>query len=107
MLAHRVSYELHKTSIPEGKLVCHTCDNGFCVNPDHLWLGTYSDNAIDMVQKGRKNAARGERSGSAKLTDIKVKEIRDFRTQKMMIKDIAILYNVSMSSIERIITGET
>src|SRR6187455_237481 len=66
--AHRFSYQLHIGKIPKGKHVLHKCDNRACVNPDHLFLGTQSDNNLDMYKKGRCRGPRGERNALAKLT---------------------------------------
>jgi hypothetical protein len=51
--AHRASYEAFKGPIPAGMLVQHSCDNRWCVNPDHLSLGTDATNALDKQIKGR------------------------------------------------------
>lgn len=51
--AHRFSYSSFIGPIEAGKLICHKCDNKWCVNPDHLFMGTGSDNMMDCVNKGR------------------------------------------------------
>jgi hypothetical protein len=54
--AHRAVYEfVHNVTLPKGVDVCHTCDVRHCVNPDHLFIGTRSDNMRDCVAKGRLN----------------------------------------------------
>lgn len=54
MQAHRASWIIHNGIIPSNKYVCHTCDNIICTNPDHLFLGSPSDNTRDMLKKGRR-----------------------------------------------------
>lgn len=55
ILAHRFSCELFN-GLPDGLYACHRCDMPSCVNPSHLFAGTATDNARDMVAKGRWNA---------------------------------------------------
>jgi hypothetical protein len=56
--AHRYVWQSLRGAIPEKMMVCHTCDNPRCVNPDHLFLGTNSDNQRDSSAKGRHRNSR-------------------------------------------------
>jgi HNH endonuclease len=56
-LVHRLAWEKAFGPIPPGMKVCHHCDVGHCVNPEHLFLGPQRINVEDMMNKGR-HAAR-------------------------------------------------
>ena len=54
VLAHRLVAELTYGPIPKGMVVMHSCDNCLCVNPDHLSIGTYRQNNLDVYARGRR-----------------------------------------------------
>lgn len=57
-LASRVAWTIVNGPIPDGLFVLHRCDDGVCCNPAHLFLGTRSDNSLDMIAKGRQSQPR-------------------------------------------------
>jgi len=78
--ATHIALLLHGRPRPTHKAIaCHTCDVTFCVNPDHLYWGTPSQNQKDALTRNRKTMmppTHGEANYSAKLTDAMVREIR-------------------------------
>lgn len=64
---HAYVYSTLKGNIGKGLVVRHTCDNPSCINPNHMILGSQKDNINDMVSRDRQ--AKGEKNGSAKLTE--------------------------------------
>jgi len=51
--AHRLALKLSGVDVPDGKDVCHSCDNPSCVNPEHLWVGSRRQNLADARDKKR------------------------------------------------------
>lgn len=103
--AHRYSWELHFGPIADGLWVLHRCDNPRCVRPDHLFLGTHTENMADMKRKGR--SQRGERTHFAKLTDLEVAQIRAAVSRGERHVKLAEQYNVNRATISMIALGNT
>lgn len=95
--AHRVSYLIYKGRIPKGLNVCHSCDNKFCVNPNHLWLGTQDENLVDCRRKQRH--MYGEAHTGTKLRE---HDIVAIRKSILFIKDIGKEYGISIATVSRI-----
>ena len=101
--AHRFSYRIHKGEIPKGVEVRHKCDNPACVNPEHLELGTHSDNMKDMVQRGRHRTGEGNR----RLTEDSVRLIKKALAQGVKASVITRHCKVDESTIAFIKKGIT
>lgn len=104
-VASRVSYALFKGN-PKSLLVCHSCDNPMCVNPDHLFLGTDKENVADCFKKGRGNRAFGEGASQSKLTTEQVRQIRELRG-KMYQVDVAKMFGINQTHVSGIQLNKT
>jgi hypothetical protein len=95
--AHRVSacaflgFDINSTL-----LVCHTCDNPCCVNPNHLFIGTHKHNNDDMRRKGRGNYG-------AKLTEAEVTDIRQRFEHGESVAALANAFHVHYGTVHQII----
>lgn len=99
--AHRVAWEITYGHIPDNLFVCHTCDNPGCVRPEHLFIGTATDNVHDMYAKGR------EVSGRAKLNEQQVRSILMAYLNGVTPSLLAKQYQVDRSSVYNILYGKT
>jgi hypothetical protein len=115
-LAHRQSFIMEIGNIPARMCVCHRCDNRGCVRPDHLFLGTQSDNMADCWAKGRNylqahpemRARFGMLNPSARLSLSEVADIRWLRAHGYSSeRAMANAFGVGASTIHHIIKGTT
>lgn len=103
--AHRFSYETHHGDVPAGHGVLHRCDNGACVNPEHLFTGTQKTNLQDAAKK--KRTTHGEKNSHAVLTAEKVSQMRQQLSAGVPRKEIAVRFGIARSTANQILRGET
>lgn len=102
---HRFIFEQCFGSIPDGMVVRHKCDNTLCINPEHLELGTQSDNVHDCFARNRMPDRSGEKNPKCKLTTRQVMEIR--ANTKDSHGHLARVYGVSRTQISHIRHGKS
>jgi len=100
--AHRKSFLIFNGDIPDGFDVCHRCDNRWCVNPRHLFLGTRTENMADAMAKGR--TAGGNRKH---LTEMQVQEVRRRLNCGEQDSQIATALNIHHGTIGQIKNGQS
>jgi len=97
---HRVSAALFLSfDLGSHLYVLHTCDTPTCFNPDHLFVGTAQDNALDAVAKGRKTGKKLTRDQVVKIKYL----LRDGHTHRSIGED----YGVTTACIGQIAREET
>lgn len=88
----------------EGRCVRHSCDNRSCCNPQHLWGGTFGENAADRAMR---SSYRGSRVVLAKLDEGRVAEIRRRIEAGEVMRSVADAYGISPATVQRIYRGYT
>jgi hypothetical protein len=106
---HKIAFLLSGGVLTEEEnQVLHRCDVRSCCNPKHLFAGSQHTNILDMEAKQRAVHPVGENSGSAKLTEVDVREIRNlYDSNQMNQAELARKYGVNFTTISSIVKRKT
>lgn len=107
--AHRISWEIaNGQKMPADKLACHSCSTAICVNPKHIYPGTYLDNGQDCARAGREKEQRGSKHALTKLTEADVLAMRTaVANGEATGRALALRYGIRESTVSYILAGKT
>jgi len=101
-ITSRIAYWIYYNIDPEFKLVCHSCNNTLCCNPNHLYLGTQSENIQQSFNELR-SIHRGSFNSCAKLNEIKAKQIRNLlENTSLTLREIGEKFGIAISTVGHI-----
>lgn len=113
IMAHRFAWILKNGPIPDGLIICHSCDNPSCVNWRHLWIGTHADNIRDRDEKGRNHVHSKDHYRKMQIKCARQKrrlspdQIRAIRLSEKSCRSLAKKYGVDHSMIASIRRGDS
>ena len=78
-------------------MACHKCDTPWCVNPEHIFIGTAKDNSLDAHAKGRFPSLKGTHRKNTKA-----RYIDDLRLSIRIMKRHQPLYRALKQELTRL-----
>lgn len=109
VMTHRIMYHNYISDVPEytnsSLKVLHKCDhsqNGRCINPWHMELGTNKENSQDALKSNTLTLIeKGESNPMSKLSDKQIKEIMVLKSSGLSQKEVASKYGIHQSQVSR------
>lgn len=103
--AHRIAYGLIYGMPDDNLEVCHHCDNPWCIRPNHLFLGTHTDNMVDAGNKGHMaRDVKGSKHPGTRLDEDDIRAIRKkYAIGGVTYSKLALDYDVGWTTIQKIV----